>query len=246
MLAYKGFTTITNSGGELSNPRKNVGRAIIVSILICAVLYVFIAIAVGSNLSIEEVIASKNYSLAQAARPAFGDYGAWITAGFAIIATVSGVIASVFAVSRMLAMLTSMQLVPHRHFSLPGDLQRHTLIYTIVIAMVLTIAFDLTRIAAIGAVFYIVMDIIIHWGVFKHLRRVVGARPWVLFTAIALDVVILAAFLWARARSDMLIVWISALGLVLVFIAEKAFLRLHPYEEDDRHYSTPPDGPSGG
>ena len=41
--------------------------------------------------------------------------------GLAIIATVSGVIASVFAVSRMLAMLTDMKLVPHSHFGMPGD-----------------------------------------------------------------------------------------------------------------------------
>ncbi|MFO8237167.1 MAG: APC family permease [Prochlorococcaceae cyanobacterium] len=246
VLAYKGFTTITNSGGELRNPRRNVGRAIMLSILICTVLYVFIAFAVGLNLSIEEIVAAKNYSLAQAARPAFGDYGAWITAGFAIIATVSGVIASVFAVSRMLAMLTSMQLVPHRHFSLPGGLQRHTLIYTIVIAMALTVAFDLSRIASIGAVFYIVMDIIIHWGVFKHLRRTVSARAWVLLTAMVLDVVILAAFLWARAQSDILIVWVSALGLALIFIAERGFLRLHPYDAEDRHYNSPPDAPPGG
>nr|WP_316930004.1 APC family permease [Maribacter sp. Hel_I_7] len=30
ILAYKGFTTITNSGGEIVNPNKNVGRAIII------------------------------------------------------------------------------------------------------------------------------------------------------------------------------------------------------------------------
>ena len=35
ILAYKGFTTITNSGGEVENPEKNVGRAIIASLAIC-------------------------------------------------------------------------------------------------------------------------------------------------------------------------------------------------------------------
>jgi amino acid transporter len=252
ILGYKGFTTITNSGGELKNAKKNVGRAIILSISICVVLYVFVAIAVGANLSIEEIVTAKNYSLAEASRPAFGQYGVWFTVAFAIIATVSGIIASVFAVSRMLAMLTSMQLVPHRHFNLPGNLQRHTLIYTIVIAnlqrhtliytiviaMLLTIFFDLSRIASIGAVFYIVMDIFIHWGVFKYLRKEVGAKTLVLLTAIALDVIVLGAFLWVKAQSDILIVWISLIGLALVFGAEKWFLKLHDYDEDDPHYNT--------
>ncbi len=238
ILGYKGFTTITNSGGELKDAKKNVGRAIILSISICVLLYVFVALAVGANLSIEEIVKAKDYSLAEASRPAFGQYGVWFTVGFAIIATVSGVIASVFAVSRMLAMLTSMQLVPHRHFNLPGDLQRHTLIYTVVIAMLLTIFFDLSRIASIGAVFYIVMDICIHWGVFKHLREEVEAKIWVLITAIVLDVVVLSAFLWVKAQSDILVVWISLIGLGLVFAAEKWFLKIHEYDEEDPHYST--------
>lgn len=238
ILGYKGFTTITNSGGELRDANKNVGRAIILSISICVVLYVFVALAVGVNLSIEEIVNAKDYSLAEASRPAFGQYGAWFTIAFAIIATVSGVIASVFAVSRMLGMLTSMQLVPHRHFNLPGDLQRHTLIYTIVIAMLLTIFLDLSRIASIGAVFYIVMDIFIHWGVLKYLREEVGAKVWVLISAIILDVVVLGAFLWVKAQSDVLVVWISLIGLGLIFGAEKWFLKLHEYNENDPHYTT--------
>ena len=51
ILAYKGFTTITNSGGEIVNPNKNVGRAIIISLLICTVVYMLVAFAVSSNLS---------------------------------------------------------------------------------------------------------------------------------------------------------------------------------------------------
>jgi len=149
ILGYKGFTTITNSGGEIKEPHKNVGRAIIISISICTVLYVLVSLAVGANLSIDEIVKAKDYSLAEASRPAFGQYGLWFTVGFAIIATVSGVIASVFAVSRMLAMLTKMQIVPHRHFKLPGDIQMHTLIYTVTIAIVLTIFFDLSRIASL-------------------------------------------------------------------------------------------------
>jgi len=114
ILAYKGFTTITNSGGELKNPHKNVGRAIIISIALCLVLYMLVTLAVGGSLTVDEIIKAKDYSLAEAARPAFGDYGVWFTVLFAIVATVSGVIASVFAVSRMLAMLTDMKLVRNR------------------------------------------------------------------------------------------------------------------------------------
>lgn len=42
-------------------------------------------------------------------------------------------------ISRMLAMLTDMRLVPHSHFDMPGRIQKHTLAYTIVLAMLLWI-----------------------------------------------------------------------------------------------------------
>lgn len=224
ILAYKGFTTITNSGSEIVDPHKNVGRAIIISIALCLVLYLLVAFAVGANLGIEEIVKAKNYALAEAARPAFGLYGVWFTVAFAIIAAISGVIASVFAVSRMLAMLTDMKLVPHSHFGMPGSIQRHTLVYTIVIAMLLTIFFDLSRIASLGAIFYIIMDIAVHWGLLRHLRDEIGARTWVLVTAIVMDVVVLSAFVWVKVNADPLVIYASIVGLVVIFAGERWFI----------------------
>lgn len=227
ILAYKGFTTITNSGAEVKNPHRNIGRAIIISIGLCVVLYTMVALATGANLTIEEIVQARDYALAEAARPAFGKAGVWFTVGFAIVATISGIIASVFAVSRMLAMLSEMELVPHRHFGMPGDIQKHTLVYTIVLAILLTIFFDLSRIASLGAIFYILMDIAIHWGVFRHLREDVEAKSWVLFTAMALDAIVLAALIVVKAREDMLVIYASAIGLIVIFLGERFFIRAH-------------------
>lgn len=225
ILAYKGFTTITNSGGEIVNPDRNVGRAIIIAIAICVIVYLVVALAVGANLTIQEIVAAKDYSLARAARPAFGGFGLWFTVLFAIVATVSGVIASVFAVSRMLAMLTEMKLVPHSHFGMPGNIQRHTLVYTIVAAMVLTVFFDLSRIAALGAIFYIIMDIAVQWGIFRHLRKETGARGGILVTTIILDAVALAGLVYIKASSDMMVIYAAVVGLVAIFMGERLFLR---------------------
>lgn len=225
VLAYKGFTTITNSGGEIVDPHRNVARAIIIAITICAILYLLVTLAIGGNLSIPEIIEARDYSLAEAARPAFGDLGLWFTVLFAIVATVSGVIASVFAVSRMLAMLTDMKLVPHRHFHMPGDIQKHTLVYTIVAAMALTLLFDLSRIASLGAIFYIIMDIAVHWGILRHLRKETKSNASILLTAIVLDAVVLAALVIIKAQTDMVVIYAAVIGLLAIFIGEKVFLR---------------------
>ena len=113
----------------------------------------------------------------------------------------------------------------------------HTLIYTVTIAIVLTIFFNLSRIASLGAIFYIIMDIGIHWGVFTHLRKDVGANGAVLITAIVLDVIILAAFLWVKVQSDMMVIWASLIGLTIIFIGEKYFLKAHEKEDEVPNYT---------
>jgi amino acid transporter len=184
----------------------------------------FSGFSCSCNLSLPEIIAAKDFALAEAARPAMGDYGLWFTVILAIVATTSGVIASIFAVSRMLAMLTEMGLVPHRHFGMPGTVQNHTLVYTVVLAMLLTLFFDLSRIASLGAIFYLLMDIAVQWGVFRHLRKDIKAHAGILLTAILFDVIVLAVFLQVKASTDMMVIYAAVIGILIVFIGERYFL----------------------
>ena len=227
ILAYKGFTTITNSGGEIEDPHRNTGRAIVIALIICAVVYLAIALAVAGNLTLGEIIAAENFSLAEAARPAFGDTGVWFTVVLAVVATASGVMASVFAASRMLAMLTRMRQVPHSHFGMPGTVRTHTTVYTVVFAMILTAAFDLRQIAALGAIYYLIMDVAIHWGLLRHLRSRIEFRPAVVIAAMILDLVVLGAFVWVNATEAPLGLWVAAAGIVVIVVAERRFMRSH-------------------
>jgi amino acid transporter len=228
ILAFKGFTTITNSGGEIINPHRNVGRTIIISIAICVVVYLLVAVAVGASLSTSEIAEARDYSLAAAARPALGELGFYFTVAIAIAATTSGVIASVFAVSRMLTMLTEMKMIPHSHFGMSGPIRSHMLVYTVVVAGTLAVLFDLSRIASLGAFFYLVMDMLVHWGVLRGLREEIGARAWILWSALVADGVVLTAFALAKLETDPAVVAYAVAGIVAVFGAEWFYLRRNP------------------
>jgi amino acid transporter len=242
ILAFKGFTTITNSGSEVQDPHRNVGRAIMISIAACVVIYTLVGFAVASNLSLAEIVETQNNSLAAAARPALGDYGVWFTVAIAIMATAGGLLASVFAVSRMLAMLTEMKLVPHSHFGMPGSIQKHTLVYTVVLGLILTAFFDLSRIAALGIVFYLIMDIAIHWGVIRYLREDIKARAWVPAIAIVLDLLALGGFVWVKLNSDPFVIGVAVVTMVVIAVGELIFLkktagaRQSDQEESDAHH----------
>lgn len=122
-------------------------------------------------------------------------------------------------------MLTDMEIIPHSHFGMPGTVQHHTLVYTVVLAALLTIFFDLTRIASLGVIFYIIMDIAVHWGVFRYIRSDILANPLILLVAIVLDIIVLAAFMWMKVMTDPIIIAISIVGILLIFAFEKFYLQ---------------------
>jgi len=225
ILAYKGFTTITNQGGDIKNPHKNVGRSIIISIGICTVIYVTLALSVAGGLSIQEIIDAKDYALAAAAKPIFGSWGSILTIILAIVATVSGVIASVYSASRMLSMLSNMKQVPN--LNKMGNLKNPALIFTVALAILLTILFDLTRIASIGAIFYLIMDIAIHWGLVRYLKKEVKFNPIIPLTAIGLDIIVLSAFIYLKYLTDPFVLIVALIGIVLIILGERLFMRSH-------------------
>ncbi len=236
LLSFKGFTTITNNGGEIVEPKKNIGRAITISIALCAGLYILMTWAVSSSLTIGEIAEARDYSLAQAARPVLGTYGLWFTVAIAILATITVCIAGVFAVSRMTAMLTDMKLIPHSHFGMSGTIQRHMVVYIIVLGITLTILFDLSRIASLGAMYYLVMDIIFQWGVLRRVREKIEALTPVVTASLILNTLVLSAFLWYKIRTDLLVVILAAVTIPLIFIGEYFFLRNKDFDEEDEDH----------
>ncbi len=231
VLAYKGFTTITNDGAELKDPGRNIGRAIIISLAICAGVYLVVGVGTGSSLSVDQIVEAQDYALAEAARPALGQVGVIATVVVAVVACVTGLVASMYAVSRMLTMVTDMRMIPHAHFGMPGEVRHHLLVYLGVVAAVLAVTLDLSQIAAVGILFYLVMDVVIQWGVLTRLRQEVEARAWVVVLAIIADIAVLGAFLWARGADQPWLVAGGVGAVVVVFLLEALYLRRHPDEE---------------
>jgi amino acid transporter len=170
-------------------------------------------------------VEARDYALADAARPALGDAGVTATVVLALVATASGILASMFAVSRMITMLSEMKLIPHRHLGMPGSVLDHNTVYVAAIAAFLAAFFDLSRIASMGVFLYLTMDILVHVGLLRSLRDEVKAHAAIVVAAILLDGIVMAAFAWLRLQSDPLIVGISVAVAGTLFVGSAIFLR---------------------
>ncbi len=216
ILAYKGFTTITNQGGDIAEPKKNVGRSIVISIALCAVLYLLLTVSVAGSLSVDEIVKARDYALAAAAEPLFGSWGVGLTIALAVVATFSGLLASIYSVSRLYDMLRDMGQAP----GLPSRVPHQSLVVTAGLAIVLTAFLDLSQIASMGAILYLAMDIAIHWGVIRHLRSDIEANLVIPAIAIGLDVIVLGAFIAVKARDDLFTLAV-ALGVAALIAASQ-------------------------
>ncbi|MDM7490235.1 APC family permease [Rhodococcus sp. CSLK01-03] len=228
ILAYKGFTTITNQGDHLRDPRRNIARSIVIAIAVCTVLYLLLTVAVTGSLSVPEIVAARDYALAEAAEPLFGSWGVWLTVAVAVVATLSGLVASLFSVSRLYDMLRQMGQVP----GLPGSVNRQSLLITAALALVTATVFDLSQIASLGAMLYLSMDIAIHWGMVRRLRDELEFAIWVPAVAIALDVLVLVPFVIMKVRTDLFTVVVTAVVAAVVFASQWVMVRRRGGEAD--------------
>ena len=223
ILAYKGFTTITNQGDDIANPKKNLSRSITISIAVCASLYLLLTVSVAGSLSVKEIVDARDYALAAAADPLFGSWGVGLTIALAVVATFSGLLASIYSVSRLYDMLLDMGQAP----GLPNNPRHQSLVVTAGLAIVLAAFLDLGQIASMGAILYIAMDIAIHWGVIRHLRSEISANPVIPAIAIVLDVVVLGAFIAIKLRDDLLTLGVSLGVAALIVVSQIVVTRLH-------------------
>ena len=76
------------------------------------------------------------------------------------------------------------------------------------------------------------MDIGIQWGILRNLRKEVKANSAIIITAILLDVIVLSAFLWIKASTDITVIIVALVGITLIILGERWFLTANKHNKD--------------
>ena len=181
-FAYQGFSVITNTVEDMQNPQITMLKAMVYAILIVAVLYILTSIAVLGNLPLEKIIQTKDYALAEAAKPIFGEWGFKIMSVTALLATASAINATLYAVAEIGYTMAKDGNLPkiyeyHIHNSFEG------LIVSAVIVSPLILFFNISQITTVAAIVMLLVQgttHIAHLRVIKH----TGAKVWVIYAAI--------------------------------------------------------------
>lgn len=166
-IGYEGFGLITNAAADMRDPRKMLPRALYTSVILVIALYLAVSLTVTGNLSDYEIEQSKDYALAEAAKPFLGQFGFRLIAIAALFSTASAINATLFGSANVCYMIA-------RDGELPVGLSRTEwkdatggLLLTAALVVVVMLIFDLSGIAMMGSAAFLLIYAAVNAG---HLR----------------------------------------------------------------------------
>jgi len=167
-FAYQGFSVITNTIEDMENPKVNMMRSMLFAIGLVGLLYVITSVAVLGNLPLDKVIESKDYALAEAAKPIFGAWGFKIMALTALLATASAINATLYAATEIGYTLAKEGNLPHLYtYNIHSSYSGLIISGLIIIPMILFL--NLSQVTTIAALVVLIIQGLTHIG---HLFRI--------------------------------------------------------------------------
>ncbi len=222
-FAYQGFSVITNTVEDMQNPAVTMMRAMILAILLVGALYIATSIAVLGNLPLEEVIKARDYALAEAARPAFGEWGFKIMAATALLATASAINATLYAATEISYTMAKEGDLPEIYtYNVYNSFEGLLISGILILPMILF--FNLAQVTTIAALVVLIIQGVTHAG---HLLRIreTGANLWIVAGATLSMFAIAALTLYYTAR-DMPLIGYYLLGAFAIAFVIETLLRL--------------------
>ena len=222
-FAYGGFSVISNTAEDMDNPKATMMKAMIYSISLVMVLYIVVAFAVFGNLTLSEITHAKDYALAEAARPVFGQIGFTIMAVAALISTSSSINANLYATTNITYQMA-------KDGDLPEIYERNIwhssegLIISAIFLILIILFFNLGEIATMGSIFILFIHVFVHVGHFLKIKKTGASRLIVAFAIISLSVTIVLALIYTSKHISGIGYYVVG-GFVLSYILEMA-LRL--------------------
>jgi hypothetical protein len=213
-VAYEGFELIANTALDVDSLMRTLPRAYYTAVGFVILLYILVAAVAIGNLSIGTIIASKDYALAEAARPFLGKTGFVVIAFAALLSTASAINATLYGSSRLTYIIA-------KDGELPAGLEKKIwnqpiegLLITAALTLLVANLFDLSSISTMGSAGFLLIFAAVN-GANVILARETRSRRWISVIGAFLCFVALGSLLWQSAAIEPSHLWVL-FGMVFV------------------------------
>lgn len=219
-VAYEGFGVVTNSAGDMANPKKQLPRAMYTALVIVIAVYVLISAFVVMLMSKAEMTENQGHVLAEAARAAMGEWGFIILAIAALLATASAVNATMYGDANLSFMMATKGEIPEDFTRGVWHGGKVGLFVVAGITMLFIAVFPLAAVGQMASLAFLLIYASVSVGHLR-VRAQTGAKATLLVLAIVLNIGLFALLLGYTIAQGQVGTWVTLLGVVIVsFVAE--------------------------
>lgn len=232
-LAYEGFELIANTAHDVHDAARVLPRAFFASVGFVIALYIAVALVTTGALSVEKIVAAKDYALAVAAEPMLGRAGFTLIACAALLSTGSAINATLYGAARLSFTIA-------KEGELPALLEKRVwqrpaegLLMTAGATLLLANTLDLSSISTMGSAGFLLIFAAVNAANIK-LRRETGSNLWIPLLGLGSCAGALFVLLWQTYQTSPDRLWILVIMAGLAFAIEwlyrtfrRGTLRLH-------------------
>ncbi len=221
-LAYEGFELIANTARDVRDPATTLPRAFYSAVGFVIVLYVLVAVVVVGTLSVDRIVAARDYALAAAARPFLGKTGFTLIAVAAMLSTASAINATLYGAARLSYIIARDGELPavleHKLWNKPVE----GLLITSAVTLLIANLVDLHSLSTMGSAGFLLIFAAVN-GASARLAGETQSRRWLSLLGVALCLVALVTLLWQTALTSPGRIWILVAMISVAFAIELTF-----------------------
>jgi amino acid transporter len=218
-LAYEGFELIANTAGNVKNAQRTLPWAYYSSVVFVILLYILIAVVTVGNLPVPEIVAARDYALAEAAKPFMGSFGFTLIAVAAILSTGSAINATLYGSARISYVIAKDGELPEKLEKKIWKKPIEGLLITSAATLLIANLFDLSGISTMGSAGFLLIFASVNAANIK-MRSKTKSVKWIPLSGMILCTAALVLLIIQTFRTSPRNIWVLIVMFGLAFLVE--------------------------
>ncbi|MEH1889622.1 MAG: APC family permease [Nostoc sp.] len=224
-LSYEGFELIANTAEDLVNPKHTLPRVYYSVIGFVILLYVLIALVTLGAEPIEQILAAKDYTLAEVAKPIMGQFGSVLMTIAALLSTLSASNATLYGSARFSSVIAKSRGFDGSEIN-GRDQSSIGLFITSGITLIIANFFDISRISTMGSAGFLLIFAAVNLAN-ARMHRYTKSKQWISLLGVGICLVALGMLIWFALQTDPQTVWVLvfmvgvAIGIEVIYYLSK-------------------------
>ena len=224
-LSYEGFELIANTAEDLVNPKYTLPRVYYSVIGFVILLYVLIALVTLGAEPIEQILAAKDYTLAEVAKPIMGQFGSVLMTIAALLSTLSASNATLYGSARFSSVIAKSRGFDGSEIN-RRDQSSIGLFITSGITLIIANFFDISRISTMGSAGFLLIFAAVNLAN-ARMHRYTKSKQWISLLGVGICLLALGMLIWFALQTDPQTVWVLvfmvgvAIGIEVIYYLSK-------------------------